>query len=481
MHCNFPVPQAVLNLLSKGLKFVPDIRPTGVHEVYNAGMKIARGVDSFMHFYNRGMDSAPTKRLKRTLPAKKWMPDVSFAGDLVRLQTRAFCENWPQRVPKDPWTMLDRFAYGWMKRHCGRHIVVCDTDKNMGPAIFDVDWIFGEIHKHLEANCAEVTGAWVKDRLVSVKSDAQGCLLWLVNVAGMITWAEYRYLTQFWKAKDAGSVRVLPKLHKSPISSRPIFAAGTCWLRPVAEWVSDVVSDLLRDERTIVRSSDDFQAKLKSVCFSQDTDYELLCMDVENLYPSINTEHLYAKISQRVHRRYRTGVAIRICCLIKHVMDNNFVEFQGWLYHIVLGLATGNSAAVALANGYLLGLDSLLDDDVDCLMLARYIDDLFMIIRKGAAERLRCLGCSFHPSIKLSVVGCGDSVNFLDMTVFKSADGLQTKLFSKPGNLYSFVPFCSGHPNFVFRSVFFDQSAKVGKRRNAELRTPPFGGRKFFL
>ena len=64
---------------------------------------------------------------------------------------------------------------------------------------------------------------------------------------------------------------------------------------------------------------------------------------------------------------------------------------------------------------------------------------------------------SFHPDIKFTTTTSSSSIDFLDLTIYKSEDTtphmLNIKTYQKSNNLYQYLEFSSGHPRSIYKSI----------------------------
>jgi hypothetical protein len=92
------------------------------------------------------------------------------------------------------------------------------------------------------------------------------------------------------------------------------------------------------------------------------------------------------------------------------------------------------------------------------LYFKRFIDDIFSIWRsKADAEFFIREMNNMHPNIKLTFSISPSSCIFLDVQVFKGPQFLHSSridisLYQKPIDKYQYIPYCSFHTKFIFRS-----------------------------
>ena len=100
------------------------------------------------------------------------------------------------------------------------------------------------------------------------------------------------------------------------------------------------------------------------------------------------------------------------------------------------------------------------------LLWKRYIDDIFIIWTHGdtALDAFVSYLNNCHPSIKFTVTKSTLQVDFLDLTVKKTKDGISTELFIKPTSSLAYLHRTSCHPRHVFTSLPYGEFLRV--RRN---------------
>ena len=104
-------------------------------------------------------------------------------------------------------------------------------------------------------------------------------------------------------------------------------------------------------------------------------------------------------------------------------------------------------------------------------LFRRFIDDIFSLwlgtTRQFHSFVSKLNELSAHFGIKFGDCSIGESVHFLDVTLFIDSEGfIQYRLFTKPTDSRLYLRTSSFHPKHVFRSVAFSQLSRV-KRRNS--------------
>nr|XP_048695288.1 dnaJ homolog subfamily B member 13 isoform X5 [Caretta caretta] len=99
------------------------------------------------------------------------------------------------------------------------------------------------------------------------------------------------------------------------------------------------------------------------------------------------------------------------------------------------------------------------------LLYLRYIDDTFIIWTHGkeALEEFHHDFNNFHPTINLSLVQSTQEIHFLDTTVLINNGHINTTLYRKPTDRYSYLHASSFHPDHTTRSIVYSQALRYNR------------------
>ncbi|XP_074809868.1 uncharacterized protein LOC141987932 [Natator depressus] len=99
------------------------------------------------------------------------------------------------------------------------------------------------------------------------------------------------------------------------------------------------------------------------------------------------------------------------------------------------------------------------------LLYLRYIDDIFIIWTHGkeALEEFHHDFNNFHPTINLSLVQSTQEIHFLDTTVLINDGHINTTLYRKPTDRYSYLHASSFHPDHTTRSIVYSQALRYNR------------------
>ncbi|XP_074819362.1 GPI alpha-1,4-mannosyltransferase I, stabilizing subunit [Natator depressus] len=134
---------------------------------------------------------------------------------------------------------------------------------------------------------------------------------------------------------------------------------------------------------------------------------------------------------------------------------------------LISGTAMGTRMAPQYANIFMADLEQrfLSSRPLTPLLYLRYIDDIFIIWTHGKAalEEFHHDFNNFHPTINLSLVQSTHEIHFLDTTVLINDGHINTTLYRKPTDRYSYLHASSFHPDHTTRSIVYSQALRYNR------------------
>ena len=347
-----------------------------------------------------------------------------------------------------------------------KSIVIKPADKNLGVCIMDTIWYRNAClsHLHNSSTYMIVTSVPMK-RLVAD----------LIKYATKISRLEkdkklFTYITttkQPTKKDDLNRddkcricrFYILPKLHKTPIGSRPICSQVGWITETISVYLDIALRPILLSYPAHLLDSNSLVKHYASVVIPPNA--LLLSYDVENMYPSIDIEDGLRLLRTAIFRYYypeNGQKASLLIDLLEWVLRNTYMEFDGVIYRQIQGTAMGSPVAVTYACIYMFELTGPVFASYanDILSHHRYIDDGCVV---WVGDQLRVAPFIFqlnilHPSINITYTISPKEVVMLDVKLFKgprfNSNGiLDTCVFQKELNRYQYLPWISFHPRHV--------------------------------
>lgn len=263
---------------------------------------------------------------------------------------------------------------------------------------------------------------------------------------------------------------IIPKIHKSPISYRPIVASNSWITTNLSKIISDKLLKymdkcpfILKDSKSLIMEMN----KHKTILDNKTTG--IITIDIESLYTNM-------KISL-IEEEFRDFLQDdNLLDAILFVLQNNLLTFANRTYKQKNGMAMGTNMAVLVANIY---CHLLIDKKIsrsptfthNTIMYRRYIDDIIIFIsnknyKTEDIKRDLELVCPHH---NFTYSKIQDKQPFLDLEISITSTFPNTQLLSKPNfgtqiksiqynvfqkasNLYAYIGPSSCHPSSLKRS-----------------------------
>ena len=155
----------------------------------------------------------------------------------------------------------------------------------------------------------------------------------------------------------------------------------------------------------------------------------------------------------------------------------NYFEFASVVFQQIRGTAMGAAFSPTIANIYMsVTIRRFLRTQTkQPLLLSRYIDDMFLIWTdtKEDLELFLTDLNNFNPAIRYTSSQSQTTVDFLDLTIYKShlfpfTNILDTKTFQKPQNLYQYLHYSSCHQPAVYKAIISGELVRYVRTNTSE-------------
>jgi hypothetical protein len=253
------------------------------------------------------------------------------------------------------------------------------------------------------------------------------------------------------KNSNLGKFRILLKLHKEKLKSRPIINCSNHPTSNLCLLVDVILQPFVRACDSFIQDSQNLIQKTKDFRFI--TDSLLYSADFESLYTNINLDHALFVITDYLSTRFKSN-EIKIEAfhrILKFIFENNVFIFKDRYYKQKSGIAMGSKCGPSIANIYISILENNFITIHKPLLYVRFIDDIFIItLQNFNIELLQ----TFFGYLKLNIAS-GKRVNFLDLIIsLSSIDGkLLFSIYIKETQTFSYLITSSNHPKFIFNNI----------------------------
>jgi len=326
-------------------------------------------------------------------------------------------------------------------------LIIKPADKNLGLTIMNLEWYENQVMKHLnsDAYIREIPDLRkIKGNLYDIKE----------KVFKKFTSSKELYLSwtdksKMWKTPE---FYVIPKLHKNPVSSRPIVPSHTWITTEASKWLDAFFKNIVSKFEWCIPNSQSVILKLESLRF--DSKPLLVAMDIESMYTNIKIDECLRKIKIMLlkHANRPTGEIEFALRLLEWVMNNNYFKYKDTHYKQVKGFAMGTPCAPNGANLFLIYNEILMMKKQKFPQYYfRYLDDIFIVWLDSKNElqelinTFNRLSDSIHLTYKY-----GHEATFMDLKINYVNENTKYKLklstFSKPENRFIYTDPDSYYP-----------------------------------
>ena len=444
---------------------------SSVHQVLDSVKHLERSLSTAVAFQDKPATQKPFFGCHAR--NRKWQPpvcsDVSLYCRLLRESLLQY-EPLPRRKNED---LVDRAAKRWLSDH-QHEVVVVDSDKGLGDVVLSRKWVRDKCLALLREASAPFTSDSYMATTTSMKFEFDSVITLAMN-DGHIPQSVQSFLLEDFGSSVPGSLRLRVKIHKTPMGARPVMNMSKSWLRNIASFLVVALQPVLVYTSSVVQSSSSFVGDATSWYVPEG--YFPCTIDIKNLYPSVCHRHFLEQFSARLRKFWprRHGYVSFLINLTSLLLRTQFVSFEGSIWHVEQGFATGLQCGVVFANIYLTEFDDFLirtcsDMGFRVLGWRRFIDDGFCLLPFHSSPTLIGFANSWNAQIIWELSGHDAAVPFLDLQISVQQHRLHFQTNRKPQNIYAYLPRSSCHPPSVFESLVTGETTRLHRtnyRNNA--------------
>ena len=266
----------------------------------------------------------------------------------------------------------------------------------------------------------------------------------------------------------------LPKVHKPKEKwthngkippGRPIVSDCGSESYEVSKYIDSFLKPLASQHETYLKNTTDFLNKLSAIKIQPSS--RLITIDVESMFTNIDADMGLKAIKKAFNDNPDPSRPDKhILSLLEICLKNNDFEFNNETYLQISGTSMGkpfgpNFCDVTMAK---FECDVLPRCNYKPTFMKRYLDDIFIIWDHDLDKFWEFFDIlnNHHPSIKFTATVSDQSVDFLDVTVFKgpkllTEQKLDTKVFFKPTDTHQLLHKQSYHPKHTFAGIIQSQ------------------------
>lgn len=459
--------QSEINLLAKGLKFVPKPLKTTKEEVQASIADFSRRTKLAYFFHDKPRMSDPKPFIEKS----DWLPeDTQLHEDLLKELENLEKESDKIKLRNGPPNLSKSEKHAIRSLQNNKNIIIKPADKGSATVIMNKKDYIAEANRQLSNTLHYKKLTQPVFPTISNRVDQ---ILEKLHKKKSLNKKQLEYLSVPAEPRNR-QLYLVPKIHKDPTKwpvpgkmppGRPIVSDCGSDTYRVAEYIDHFLAPLGSLHPSYVKDTPDFLKKISHLKPSKNS--FLVTIDVDALYTNINNQDGLQAVQQAFLNHPSTDRPDQeVLELLQLCLENNDFIFNKEWYLQTYGTPMGRKFAPNYANLFMaqwekeaLAKCPLLPD---CYL--RFLDDIFLVWPHSEQEFWTFFNTlnDHHPTIKLKATIHKESVDFLDVTVYKgqrfnTSGQLDTKVFFKPTDSHELLHKKSFHPKHTFKGIIKSQ------------------------
>lgn len=472
---NFSPSKAQLDLLDRGLTFIPTID-------LNKNQKNQLQLD-VQHYHRKIKLATYFKDATKTepppfTPTSTWTPPQnklpSEVNSLIERDEKDFKKYFRFYGEKPNLTQDEVKAMRDLMHN--QHIIIKPADKGSAVVILGRDQYIMEAYRQLN------------NKTYYRKLDEPIYLQTIPIVSKIIdTLKTKKFINVKQKQYLKGDVQprarrfyILPKIHKNPEQwtlpfeippGRPIVSDCGSETYRTAEYIDYFLNPLSIKHPSYIKDTYHFIDIIKKIKIPQNS--LLFTIDIDNLYTNIDTKSGLSAVHE-IFKKYPNTERPdeEVLALLEINLTRNDFEFNSEYFLQVKGTAMGKKFAPAYANIFMANWEegALSKCPKKPLHFLRYLDDIWGVWSYSIEEFQEFIHIlnSHDPSIKTKYITNHQSIDFLDTTVYKGpsyalTQTLDIKVYFKETDTHALLFGTSFHPKHTFKGLVKSQLLRFSR------------------
>lgn len=254
------------------------------------------------------------------------------------------------------------------------------------------------------------------------------------------------------------SFSCLPKTHKEGNKIRPVVSNINSPTSEICKMLVQRIRSLKKPFSLSVKNS--FEMANILVGKKLEDNEILISFDVEALYPSVPVNEAVKLFVDWIDNQDIADIDAQIIVrMLKLVMKQRWLEFEGKIYEQKDGLFIGNALSPILAEIFMGSIEKkAMNNDLFPRFWYRYVDDVVAIVRKGEEHRVLDFLNSQNKAIRFTMeVESSGMLPFLDLKIIREGDGLALDIYRKPTDAPLCITRDSHHP-WKYKTAAFESA-----------------------
>ena len=350
-------------------------------------------------------------------------------------------------------------------------IIIAHADKNLGPVGVDTEqYIRWALDEHLSDATTYVQVSEADARKASNDLFTE-IYKWTRN-AGLCLSQDARSYIRYWIQKNRfdpfGYFYLTIKIHKTPVSTRPVCSDCASLVHPLGKWLDYALQPVVADQPFYFKDSFSLKQELDKIVLPLNA--SIMTFDAVSMYTNIDINDSIERITTFLADIWDKNECKAVKSVMEIVMKNNRMRFGDLIYHQIRGVAMGMSPAPTIANLYvaIYELEFIIPLLEKYLMFyKRFIDDGFAVWLHDLDPTIDAENWNNFKAL-INAMGLNwtfksprKKLVFMDMTIQIEGGKIVTTIYAKPMALYQYIPPNSCHPPGVLTGLIYGQILRI--------------------
>jgi hypothetical protein len=256
--------------------------------------------------------------------------------------------------PQSGKSNLTKFQATIFQQICSNQdTIIAHANKNLGPVGIDTEqYIRWALDEHLTnaTTYVQVSEANVHKARFNLYTEIYK---WMWENKLSLSSDDTNYIC-YWTHKNRsdpfGHFYLTVKIHKSPVSTRPVCSDCASLVHPLGKWLDYALQPIIASQPLYFKDSFSLKQELEKIVLPPNA--SIITFDAISMYTNIDIDNSIEQISTFLANIWDKHECKAVKKLMEIVMKNNQMQFDDLIYHRIHGVAMGMSPIPTIANLY---------------------------------------------------------------------------------------------------------------------------------
>jgi len=354
-----------------------------------------------------------------------------------------------------------------------KNIIIKPTDKNLGPTVLNREtYIKQTLQEHLTTKTyQQLSPVEAKKMLTNTKNSLQNIIKSNLN---LLSKPEATYFQRSFNCHHRLPIFYgLPKVHKNPVSLRPVVSSVNSFLSVFSIWLDYQMKELLPIIKSHVKNSVEVIKDIKKLDIPDNA--LLFSADAQSMYTNIDTDiglqafaDFFEDNKTKISPNFPVNLFLQV---LELVMRNNIFSFSNTTWLQLSGTAMGTPAACTYSQHE--NSKILPKFNPNLLYYRRYIDNIFGIwlppeYHQEKTWRNFKTELNGWGNLKWIIEDPTKQTIFLDLSIKLTGSTIKTRTHQKDLNLHLNILPNSAHPPSCLKGLISGEMRRYWLQNNPQ-------------